>query len=122
MGVRNMTEPKQINKKLCIIGDGHTGKTCVLFRFKENKFIPSYEPTIFDNESKICEYRGQKVRLSLWDTAGQEEFESIRVLAYDDTDILLIAFCVTELAIIMSRINGSKRSSNTRRANFPMQR
>ena len=63
VSVRNMTEPKQINKKLCIIGDGHTGKTCVLFRFKENKFIPSYEPTIFDNESKICEYRGQKVRL-----------------------------------------------------------
>ena len=35
---------------------------------------------------------------SLWDTAGQEEFESIRVLAYDDTDILLIAFSVTERA------------------------
>ena len=57
-----MTE-SMITKKLCIIGDGATGKTCVLFRFLNNKFTEAYEPTIFENESKICEYRGQKVRL-----------------------------------------------------------
>ena len=36
------------------------------------------------------------ISLSLWDTAGQETFGCIRVLAYDNTDILLIAFCVME--------------------------
>ena len=31
---------------------------------------------------------------SLWDTAGQEDLESIRVLAYDKTDILLVSFSI----------------------------
>lgn len=52
-----------INKKLCIIGDGNTGKTCVLHRFINNKFNESYEPTIFENETKICEFDGQKIKL-----------------------------------------------------------
>ena len=32
--------------------------------------------------------------VSLWDTAGQEDFDRIRVLAYDKTDILLMTFCI----------------------------
>ena len=31
---------------------------------------------------------------SLWDTAGQESFDRIRVLAYDRTDVLLMCFSV----------------------------
>ena len=33
---------------------------------------------------------------SLWDTAGQEDLESIRVLAYDKTDILLVSFSIVD--------------------------
>ena len=33
---------------------------------------------------------------SLWDTAGQEEFASLRPLAYEKTDILLIAFSIAK--------------------------
>merc|ERR1712241_356769 len=83
-----------VNKKLCIIGDGATGKTAILFRFKNNDFDEKYEPTIFETESMICEIGDKKVNLSLWDTAGQEDFDRIRVLAYDKTDILLITCSV----------------------------
>merc|ERR1712183_308069 len=83
-----------VNKKLCIIGDGNTGKTALLYRFKNKTFDEKYEPTIFETESHTCEYDNKKVNLSLWDTAGQEDFDRIRVLAYDKTDILLITFCV----------------------------
>ena len=35
---------------------------------------------------------------SVWDTAGQEQFEDIRVLAYDNVDILLVSFSIVNHA------------------------
>jgi small GTP-binding protein len=36
------------NRKLVIVGDGMCGKTCLLFAFKEDKFITTHDATIFD--------------------------------------------------------------------------
>ena len=36
------------------------------------------------------------ISLDLWDTAGQEEFDRLRHLAYRDTDIFLLCFSVVE--------------------------
>ena len=33
-------------------------------------------------------------QVGLFDTAGQEEFDSLRVLAYPHTDIFLLCYCV----------------------------
>ena len=55
--------PPPINKKLCIIGDGATGKTAILYRFKNDVFDPKYEPTIFETECMSCEFDNQKVNL-----------------------------------------------------------
>merc|ERR1712062_657681 len=87
-----------VNKKLCIIGDGATGKTSLLYRLKNNLFDEKYEPTIFETESLSCEFKGQKVNLSLWNTAGQDDFDRIRMLAYEKTDVLLITLSVVNRA------------------------
>ena len=59
-----------INKKLCIIGDGNTGKTTLLYRFQHDIF---YDPTIpmssqqmFGNNTKCCEFDGKEVILSFF--------------------------------------------------------
>merc|ERR1712066_661342 len=96
MGSQELAMSDTVNKKLCIIGDGATGKTSFLFRFKNNEFDESkeYEPTIFENENKIFDMNGKEINLSLWDTAGQEDFKTVRQLAYDNIDILVIAFSI----------------------------
>jgi len=85
-------------KKLVIIGDGATGKTCLLQVFKLGKFPEGvYEPTIFHNETKKMKHpleEGKEFIMQLWDTAGQEEYEEARKLAYPGTQILLIGFSV----------------------------
>jgi len=38
------------------------------------------------------------VELSLWDTAGQEEFDRLRSLSYDDTHAIMLCFSVRPIA------------------------
>ena len=35
---------------------------------------------------------GKRVELSLWDTAGQEEFDRLRAMSYPDSDGVFICF------------------------------
>ena len=58
-----MADAAPVNKKLCVIGDGATGKTALLYRFKNNLFDEKYEPTIFETESMNCEFDGKTVNL-----------------------------------------------------------
>ena len=39
----------------------------------------------------------QDVDAQLWDTAGQEEFERIRVLSYENTSCFVVCFSVADL-------------------------
>merc|ERR1711963_1392143 len=85
---------KNYNLKLVIIGDGAVGKTCLLTRYVKNKFTDLYQPTIFENFVKEIKAGDDNVSLSLWDTAGQEGYESLRTVSYN-ADIYLIAYSCT---------------------------
>ncbi|KAG2389070.1 hypothetical protein C9374_014470 [Naegleria lovaniensis] len=64
------------NSKTCkvvAVGDGAVGKTCLLMVYVNNEFPEDYIPTVFDNYDTNVKYQDSVVRLSLWDTAGQEE-------------------------------------------------
>ena len=37
---------------------------------------------------------GKNVQLALWDTAGQEDYERLRPLAYSNAHVILIGFAV----------------------------
>ena len=42
-----------------------------------------------------CRVDGKSVQLALWDTAGQEDYERLRPLAYSQAHVILIAFSVS---------------------------
>eukprot|EP00919_Chromeraceae_sp_WS-2016_P009228 GHVR01021747.1.p1 GENE.GHVR01021747.1~~GHVR01021747.1.p1 ORF type:complete len:104 (+),score=9.12 GHVR01021747.1:16-327(+) len=85
-----------IGVKLVIVGDGAIGKTCILVSYSENKFPTEYEPTVFDNFATTLKVDGKIVNLGLWDTAGQEEYNRLRPLAYPSCDVFLLAFSVID--------------------------
>lgn len=41
-----------------------------------------------------CRVDGKSVQLALWDTAGQEDYERLRPLAYAKAHVILIGFSV----------------------------
>ena len=83
-----------INIKITPVGDGATGKTSMLTSYT-NKTVPeAHSPTVFDNYSACVTVNDQQITLSLADTAGQEDFESLRALCYPGTNIYLCVFAV----------------------------
>lgn len=49
-------------------------------------------PTVFDNFSTNAVVDGQSINLNLWDTAGQEEYDRLRLLSYPQTDVVIICY------------------------------
>ena len=87
-----MTSQKAKRVKLTIVGDGSTGKTCLLMVYKDEKFPSEYVPTVFENYVKYVTFEDKPIELVLWDTAGQEDYDSIRPLSYPDTDVILLCY------------------------------
>ena len=64
--------------KLLIVGDTNVGKTNFIYRFIENKFNQNHMATTGINlKSATVELKSKKIRVQLWDTAGQEKYRSI---------------------------------------------
>lgn len=68
----------------------------LLLSYTQNKFPTEYIPTIFDNYTATVKVDGRMVNLGLWDTAGQEEYNRLRPLAYPNCDIFLIVFSIVD--------------------------
>eukprot|EP00940_MAST-03C_sp_MAST-3C-sp2_P000629 g629.t1 len=81
--------------KIVAVGDGAVGKTCLLLKYVDGKYQETHIPTIFDNKAKRVNCDGKVVTLTLWDTAGQEDYARLRPLSYPGTDIFIICFSLT---------------------------
>jgi small GTP-binding protein len=65
--------------KILLIGDSGVGKTNILLRYCDNSFQLSHLATIgitsfilgIDFKMKIVTVEGKKIKLQVWDTAGQ---------------------------------------------------
>lgn len=54
------------------------GKSCLLLRFSDDSFTPSFITTIgIDFKIRTIELEGKRIKLQIWDTAGQERFRTI---------------------------------------------
>ena len=95
------SKPKEDTKnsnvfKILTIGDGGVGKTSILRRYVENKFLKHHLSTIgIDYLSKTIKIKEQEIKLKIWDTAGQERYRNITSHIYKDADGIILVFDVT---------------------------
>ena len=89
-------EPKY-TFKILTIGESNVGKTCVLRRFVENKFLKTHLATIgIDFKTKNITVDDKEIKLKIWDTAGQERFRNITNQYYKGADGIILIFDITD--------------------------
>ncbi|GAA5857080.1 hypothetical protein JCM8547_007947 [Rhodosporidiobolus lusitaniae] len=95
-GAGGARDGRPLNRKIVVVGDGACGKTSLLNVFVLGRFPENYEPTVFENHCLDLTVDGTELELSLWDTAGQEDFARLRSLSYADTNLVLLCFSVDQ--------------------------
>lgn len=64
--------------KVILVGDSHTGKSCLLHRLVNGTFDNNQHITIgVDFGTKYIPIQNEIIKFQIWDTAGQESFRSI---------------------------------------------
>ena len=82
-----------------ILGDSAVGKTNLLQRFVNDKFLEDSKATIGNDYFRINkEYNGEQILVKLWDTAGQERFSALTAAFYANADGALIVYDITRRA------------------------
>eukprot|EP00494_Astrolonche_serrata_P028890 UN29157 len=82
--------------KLLLVGDSGVGKTCLLLSFTSEEFDSDSRSTIgVDLKVKILNVRGQRAKLTIWDTAGQEQFRTLTSAYYRGAHGVILVYDVT---------------------------
>ncbi|KAI9464389.1 ras-domain-containing protein [Russula earlei] len=88
-----------INVKLLVIGAASVGKSSLLLRFADRRWIPENEAVAtvgVDTWVYKLHVKGKNVNLTIWDTAGQERFRAITSSYYRGTQGILLVYDITD--------------------------
>lgn len=99
----NINKPKDLREfvfKILILGNAAVGKTSLINRFCEGAFQEDYKPTLGANiVRKDVDIQGSgsivKVRLILWDLAGQEKYSVVRSMYFSGVEGALLIYDLT---------------------------
>ncbi|KAM6965659.1 rho-related GTP-binding protein RhoF [Aplochiton taeniatus] len=78
-----------------IVGDGGCGKTSLLMVYTKRDFPEKHVASVFEKSEANLRYRGEEFLLNLYDTAGQDDYDRLRPLSYQNTNIVLICYDIT---------------------------
>lgn len=93
----HVSAPYDLQIKLLMIGDSGVGKTCLLLRYANDSFSPTFITTIgIDFKIKNIDIDGKRVKLQIWDTAGQERFRTITTSYFRGAQGIVLVYDVTD--------------------------
>ncbi|PIC28534.1 hypothetical protein B9Z55_020410 [Caenorhabditis nigoni] len=81
--------------KVVVLGSGGVGKSALTVQFVSSTFIEKYDPTIEDFYRKEIEVDGQPSVLEILDTAGTEQFSSMRDLYIKNGQGFVVVYSIT---------------------------
>ena len=83
--------------KVLLLGDATVGKTCFLIQFTDKVFIENHITTIgLDYRLKTMTLKDEKkIKLQIWDTAGQDRFRAITRNYYKSAHGVILIYDVT---------------------------
>jgi small GTP-binding protein len=85
--------------KIMLIGDSNVGKTSIMRKFckPEASDLESIPSSVgLDYAERIISIQGKNVLVQIWDTAGQEKFQTLTPSYYRSAMGILLVFSVTD--------------------------
>jgi len=88
---------KKMLLKILILGDSGVGKTCLMNQYVTQKYSKQYRATIgADFLTKEIIVDDTHVTLQIWDTSGQERFQSLGASFFRGADACVLVFDITD--------------------------
>ena len=90
-----MPKPAHAFFKVISVGNQEAGKSCLIKRYCEGRFVKRYISTIgIDYGVKKLEIRGQKICINFFDLSGNDEYKEIRSEFYKDASGCIMVYDV----------------------------
>ena len=82
--------------KVLLLGNSDVGKSSLLLRFVDSVWNDAFVPTIgVDFKVKTLEINNKKVKMQIWDTAGEERFRTVVSTYFRGAHGILLLYDVT---------------------------
>jgi small GTP-binding protein len=83
--------------KVVLIGASGTGKTSLIYRLIHKSFEPQLRTTLGAGLSEYCvTFAGERIKLNIWDTAGQEHYKSLARIYLRDAQCVLVVYDIAD--------------------------
>ena len=83
--------------KIALVGDYGVGKSCIVSRFTKDYFPMDEMSTLgVDFDCKEVDFKENRYKIQIWDTAGQEKFQSIVKSYLRDLNVCVLVYDVTQ--------------------------
>lgn len=79
-----------------VVGDGMVGKTCLSLAFSKLSTPDNYVATVFDNYAGKAHVNGDEYTVSIFDSAGQHDYASLRQFTYEDSEVIVVCFSAVD--------------------------
>ncbi|KAJ7755060.1 GTP-binding protein RAB5 [Mycena maculata] len=97
-----MSQPKQFQFKLVLLGESAVGKSSLVLRFVKDQFDDYRESTIgaaFLTQTVTLDDQ-TTVKFEIWDTAGQERYKSLAPMYYRNANCAVVLYDITSSATL----------------------
>ncbi|KAH3854335.1 cell division control protein 42 homolog [Dreissena polymorpha] len=80
-----------------LVGDGMVGKTSLALAFTNNQTPDeNYVATVFDNYAGNVSVHGEQYTISIFDSPGQHDYQSVRAYSYLDSEVIIVCYSVVD--------------------------
>ncbi|CAE5966706.1 unnamed protein product [Arabidopsis arenosa] len=102
MGSSSGQSGYDLSFKILLIGDSGVGKSSLLLSFISSS-VEDLAPTIgVDFKIKQMKVRGKRLKLTIWDTAGQEKFRTLTSSYFRGSQGIILVYDVTKRDTFMN--------------------
>ncbi|ELP91453.1 Rho GTPase, putative [Entamoeba invadens IP1] len=81
--------------RILTVGDDKAKKVQLLTAFKEGKLSQDYNPSFFENSTRVLTIDGTQVAVDILDSTGFDMYSSIRSSLYMNVDVVLLCFSIS---------------------------